>query len=140
MTHVEFFPAASAGNDALMELACELAARAYRDGRKVYIQAADKEAAEAIDERLWTRDLDQFLPHNLVGEGPKRPPPVQIGFDKPPGHHHDLFINLQTGVPEHFSHFRSLYELVPDDEAGKENARERFRFYKQRGYPLKYHQ
>ena len=42
-------------------------------------------------------------------------------------------------VPEFFSRFERVAELVENDEQQRHHGRERFRFYKERGYPLQTH-
>jgi DNA polymerase-3 subunit chi len=60
-----------------------------------------------------------------------------IGYtDVPPPRLMDLLINLSTEQPPFFSQFRRVAEFVNNDETIKELGRERYRFYKQRGYEL----
>ena len=86
------------------------------------------------------QELNEFVPHNIVGEGPNKPPPVQIGFatsdQKPPENQHDCLINLSGEIQPFFSYFLKCFEIVPNEEADKESARERYKFYRGRGYPL----
>jgi len=50
-----------------------------------------------------------------------------------------LLINLGLDVPGFFSRFERVAEVVDGDETQKAKGRERFRFYKDRGYPLETH-
>ena len=55
-------------------------------------------------------------------------------------HHSDVLVNLLHEVPPDFGRFSLLYELVSQyDEAEKQAARERWRYYKQRGYVVAGH-
>jgi DNA polymerase-3 subunit chi len=45
-------------------------------------------------------------------------------------------INLGNGVPEFFSRFDRLIEIVVTDPEITANSRLNYRFYKDRGYPL----
>ena len=51
----------------------------------------------------------------------------------------DVLINLTDEVPEFFSQFHRLAELVAADEASRNAGRERFRYYRDRGYELHTH-
>jgi DNA polymerase-3 subunit chi len=51
-----------------------------------------------------------------------------------------VLISLQEDVPPCFSRFERMVELVTSDEADRRRARERYRFYRDRGYPLEKHE
>ncbi len=51
-------------------LACEIAAERWRAGKRVLIACESQEQAQRLDEALWQRAPEQFVPHNLAGEGP----------------------------------------------------------------------
>ena len=57
----------------------------------------------------------------------------------PDGRQHTL-INLCHAVLPFFSRFERLVEIIPPDEHYRTLARERYRYYKQRGYPLRHRQ
>ena len=57
----------------------------------------------------------------------------------PCGNHHDLLINLAADTPDWFGRFDVLCELVYGDENLVASKRHRYKFYKDRGYPLNYH-
>ena len=48
-----------------------------------------------------------------------------------------VLINLHAAPPPFFSRFERLAEIVGADEADAAAARERFRFYRERGYELR---
>jgi DNA polymerase III subunit chi len=50
--------------------------------------------------------------------------------------HYDLLINLDEQWPPFFARFERLVEIVGTDEDNKALARQRYKFYKERGYPL----
>jgi DNA polymerase-3 subunit chi len=48
----------------------------------------------------------------------------------------DLLLNLAQGCPPHFERFERLLEIVSRDDAERQAGRGRYRFYKERGYPI----
>ena len=60
-----------AGDSAALRYACVLAANCYRQQQKVFIFTDNQQQAHYVDELLWSFEPDSFVPHNLVGEGPK---------------------------------------------------------------------
>jgi len=53
--------------------------------------------------------------------------------------HHDVLVNLDGDLPPAFSRFERLVEIVGTDESDRGPARERFRFYRDRGYAIAAH-
>ncbi len=120
-------------------LACRIIEKAYARGHRVFIHCNHQKDAEYLDELLWTYKDDSFIPHNLQGEGPEPPPPVQIGFDKEPRGFSDILINLSDSIPTYASRFNRVIELVSAAEEAKIISRDHYRAYRAKGYELKMH-
>ena len=56
-----------------------------------------------------------------------------------PGEEHDVLINLAAEVPRFFSRFERVAECVDKDENARQLSRNRFRYYREHGYPLNNH-
>lgn len=136
MTQIEFYSVESEHNKLPFAHIIEVIKRGYRKGHKIFIHTDNKKLAETMDEILWTQDPKSFLPHQLVGEDEKTLPPIEIGYGQDPTIHPDILINLSNDVPLFFSHFNWVFEYAYGDDKNKEIARERFKFYRERGYPL----
>ncbi|TQV76768.1 DNA polymerase III subunit chi [Aliikangiella marina] len=136
MTQVEFYSVNADDHQTPYAHLCEVVKRAYRKGQKVFVHAENRKQAEAIDELLWTQDAKSFLPHQLADEDPDTYPPIEIGFGQDPKVRPDVLINLANEVPQFFSRFNWVFEYAYGNEETKEFARARFKFYRERGYPL----
>lgn len=55
-----------------------------------------------------------------------------------PGEHHGLLVNLSATIPVWFSRFDQMVEVVGGNATYVEKKRENYRFYRHRGYPLRY--
>ncbi len=115
--------------------ACLQASYFYRQNQRVFIYTQDKQSAEKIDEMLWAFDSDSFVPHNLVGEGPKQGAAVEIGSQAPLGRR-PVLINLTSTVPNFANKFQFIVDFVPSDETLKQQARERFKTCRQWGFQV----
>ena len=62
------------------QLACDLAASAWRLGKRVLIACETERQALDIDEALWQRDPEEFVPHNLSGEATQYVTPIEISW------------------------------------------------------------
>jgi len=136
MTQVEFYSVESEQNKLPFTHIVEVVKRGYRKGQKIFIHTDSKKLAEKMDEILWTQDAKSFLPHQLMGEDENTKPPIEIGFGQAPNMRPDILINLSSEVPPFFSQFNWVFEYAFGDDENKEKARERFKFYRDRGYPL----
>jgi DNA polymerase-3 subunit chi len=139
MTKVDFYLLGTNG-DSRERIACRLAEKAWRLGNRVYLLAPDKPVALELDELLWTFSQGSFVPHAVyVDDSDADTHPVLIGHNEPPAVLHDVLISLAPEVPAWFSRFLRIAELVGATEDDKVRGRERFRFYRERGYPLETH-
>lgn len=150
MTRVDFYVLPDADPAQRPLLACRLAEKAYGQGLKVYIHTATEGEALHLDELLWTFRAGSFLPHAIVkagtepagaaGSEPGSTPPILLGHDHEPAGHTDVLINLGAEVPLFFGRFERVAELVDQRPELLAQSRERFRFYRERGYELNTHQ
>lgn len=115
--------------------ACQLAAYYYQHNQKVFIYTDNQEDAFTVDEYLWQFDGDSFVPHNLVGEGPRYGSPVEISW-LAPQHPRAVLINLSQSIPEFNLNFQQIIDFVPAQEQLKNNARVRYSAYKKLGHTL----
>lgn len=106
-------------------------------GARVYINAQNKAQAEAIDEAFWQQDPEQFQAHNLIGEGPQYATPVEIGYSKlKPHRNRQLVINMANDDTNFAETFVQVVDFVPCEEKSKQQARERYKIYRQKGFEM----
>lgn len=139
MTRVDFYilPEQAARNE--RQILCSLTDKAWKQGHRVYIHVAHAESCNELDELLWTfRDVS-FVPHGQLGQVDPEQTPVLIGHEDPPEELHDIMINMTDSLPLFFGRFDRLIEIVDPSSERRQKARERYRFYKERGYTLNTH-
>ncbi|ACX82449.1 DNA polymerase III subunit chi [Aggregatibacter actinomycetemcomitans] len=122
---------------AVESLACNLAASAWRLGKRVLLACENEAQALNIDEALWQREPDEFVPHNLSGEATTYATPIEISWTgKRNAQSRDLLINLQPQLPEFINSFNQIIDFVPAEEQQKALARERYKQLRQLGWEL----
>ena len=139
MTKVDFYILEQQQGEARNRFACRLAEKAWQQGNKVYIHTESAEQSRRLDELLWTFRAGSFVPHSLDDATEADSSPIHIGHGEELRHHDEVLINLAPEVPLFFSRFERVAEVVDQDEQVKQQGRERFRFYRDRGYPLENH-
>jgi len=143
VTQVDFYVVDSDLGDARLRIVCRIAEKANDANQHVFIYGCSDVEAKKLDELLWTLSQGSFIPHKIVREGAEAAPaePVVIGLDRGPlGDRWDLMINLAPDVPEFFSRYRRVAEIVDGDASRRAQSRDRYRFYRDRGYTLNTHQ
>jgi DNA polymerase-3 subunit chi len=121
------------------QFACKLSAKALEQGLRVLILAPDERAAEKLDQMLWSLPATGFLPHCRARSPLAEVTPVIVDHDPGELLHDQVLLNLGNSRPAFFSRFQRLIEIVTMDDADREAARERFRFYRDRGYEIRSH-
>lgn len=125
------------GLSAVEQLVCELAAERWRSGKRVLIACEDEAQAIRLDEALWTRPPESFVPHNLSGEGPRGGAPVEIAWpQKRNSSPRDLLISLRTGFADFATAFTEVIDFVPHEDSLKQLARDRYKAYRLAGFNL----
>ncbi len=136
MTRVDFYVLKSDNDTARLNFACRLTEKVFNLGQSVFINSPEPAVSSRLDDLLWTFKAGTFIPHALVDD--TRGEPVVLGHDaEPAGDAWDVLINLAHEVPEFFSRYHRVAEII--DQQGRDAGRERFRFYRERGYELHTH-
>jgi len=139
MIRVEFHILSSTGDDARMRHACQLIEQSYQLKKTVYLRVESSHATKTIDELLWTFRDHAFIPHEIMtAHSPSHPRiMVLIGEgDQPPAEFGSTVINLGHDIPTHQDGITRLIEIVGADPVQKQQARERYKFYRDQGFQL----
>ena len=64
--------------------------------------------------------------------------PVVLGHQEETFPHSELLISLHTACLPFFSRFQRVIEIVSRDEEDARLGRERYKFYKDRGYEMRH--
>lgn len=131
MTRIDFH---SNVGDSLL-YACRLARKAYQAGQPTIV-VAEPERLRAFDEQLWTFSALDFVPHCMAGTPFATQTPIVLATNLDEVPHHQVLLNLGASVPAQFARFERLLEVVGNAHDELIAGRERYRFYRDRGYAL----
>ena len=132
MTKVSFYH----GADDRLQAAANWLAAACARRQAVLIYAPDEAVADRLDRLLWTLSPTSFLPHCRADSTLAAQTPLLISGDLEAPPHDGCLLNLGDQVPPGFSRFEQVVEIVSNAEEDKQPARDRFKFYRDRGYAL----
>jgi DNA polymerase III subunit chi len=138
MTHIDFHILQDTSVEARWLYVCRFIEKVERLGHNILVVVDTEHEANELDDLLWSFKPESFIAHQIIGGD--QDAKVEITFTSAAGEHHDVLINLSSQIPEYFSRFARLAEIVIQEPKILENTREHYRFYKQRGYPITQHQ
>ena len=125
--------------DDRLAVAARIVAKAYAAHGSVRVLTPDAAATDALDRLLWTSPAIAFLPHCRMDS--VLAPETPIWIDERTSHDGPaaVLVNLQRDPPPFFSRFERLAEIVGRDDEDAAAGRERYKFYRERGYELRVH-
>jgi len=132
MTEISFYT----GVQNPLRATAGLVAKAYAQGRRVRVATPDAQVTAELDRLLWELPPEGFLPHVTLASPHAADTPIIVDHAATHDGAADVLINLTTVAPGYFARFERLFEIVGQDEAVATAGRERWKFYKARGYPL----
>jgi DNA polymerase-3 subunit chi len=135
VTRIDFYVEA----DDRLQVACRLAAKALAQSLRVVMYAPDGEVAAALDRLMWTTPAIGFVPHVMAEHRLAPETPVVIARADGESPHDEVLVNLARESPPSFARFQRLIEIVSCAEEDRRAARERYRFYRDRGYEIRTH-
>ena len=96
----------------------------------------DAASSKALDALLWEQPPDGFLPHVSLASPLAADTPIIIDHEATHEGVADVLINLSTTPPSFFARFERMFEIVGQEEDVAAAGRERWKFYKARGYEM----
>jgi len=134
MTKVDFYTGV---NDKL-QTACLLSHKAMQNGLRVLLHTPDESTADKLDKLLWEFPATAFVPHCRSTDNDANEMPVIIGHHPEPFPHSELLVSLHTSCLPFFSRFARVIEIVGRDADDARLGRERYGFYRDRGYEMRH--
>lgn len=115
-----------------------LIGRAFAQRKAMLVYAPDAEVAAALDRQLWMHPPTGFIPHVAIDSPLASETPVLIASTLESVPQDERLLNLSSEIPPGFSRFASLIEVVGQHDDERSDGRSRARFYKDRGYDIRY--
>ncbi|MBS1188363.1 MAG: polymerase chi subunit, HolC [Rhodocyclaceae bacterium] len=134
MTQVFFYHGAA---DKLAA-ACSLLGKSCAQKKPVLVYAPQPDVANLLDRLLWTQPALGFVPHCRADSALADETPILIADSLERLPQDQRLMNLGPAVPPGFSRFQSLIEVVGQDDEDRNAARDRVKFYRDRGYEVRY--
>ena len=115
-----------------------LIGKACAQKKALLVYAPDSEVAAQLDRHLWMHPPTGFVPHVRADSPLAAETPVVIDDKLDSPMQTERLFNLSGEVPPGFARFTSLIEVIGRQDDERQAGRERVRFYKDRGYEVKF--
>ncbi|MFK8028254.1 MAG: DNA polymerase III subunit chi [Gammaproteobacteria bacterium] len=138
MPQIDFYIIDDNAADAWLRYACRLVEKAYTLGMHVHIHTPNEQLTMQMDELLWVFRDRSFIPHQQACTENELCA-VTLNHDQLPPQR-ELLVNLTPDAPDFYHQFERVIEVVGTDNNMKQAARDRFRFYKDKGESPTHHQ
>lgn len=132
MTVIDFYHSA----EDRMAVVARLVAKEAAARTPVRILTPDEATTEWLDRALWAAPPTGFVPHCRMDSPLASVTSIWIDHRLEHAGPAAMLVNLTAEPPPFFSRFERLAEVVTTAEADVLAGRQRFRFYRERGYEL----
>lgn len=122
-----------------LDVAVRLVGKAWLQHGSVRILTPDPATTDALDRLLWMQPATSFVPHCRLSNPLASETPVIVDDALEHQGPAAVLINLGTAPPPFFTRFERLAEIVSTDAGDAAAGRERYRYYRERGYELRAH-
>jgi DNA polymerase III subunit chi len=126
---------------AKLAYACRLLRKAAASGSTVAV-LADQPILAKLDEQLWSFSALDFVPHgrvSLLSQLQRAHTPIWLCENAEQGLGQQVLVNLTQVVPSGFEGYERVIEVVIQDEADRQSARQRWKQYTERGIDIVRH-
>jgi DNA polymerase-3 subunit chi len=110
--------------------------QAWAQRLAVLVYVPDAEQAARLDRMLWTQPALSFVPHCRSDAPLAAETSILLTDQLDDPAQESCLLNLSDVLPPSFSRFEHLVEIVSTDDVDRLPARERFKFYRERGYAI----
>ena len=126
MTNIQFYILASDDLEQRWSYARKLLVQTLLRGKTVHVHTSCAAHTRLLMEKLLSSlgDKDESVSIDHKGE---------------PDSNQQVLLNLSNEVPYFFSSFETTLEVVHAEANTRKMGRERYRYYQQRGYPLRHY-
>lgn len=133
MTRIHFFH----GTPDRLKTAAQWLKAQYDQKLPVWVYSDNESTLNQLDRLLWSETNTSFIPHCRAGDTLQPQTPIILSNSMDATSQDQCLLNLANDVPPGFSRFDELVEIISTNDHDRLPGRERFRFYRERGYDLR---
>lgn len=110
--------------------------RRSANAQRIVVVGSDPRQIDTLDQVLWTRSALSFTPHCRASSALAMETPIVLASDVGEVGNIACLLNLTNDLPACHDQLDELFEMISYDENERSAARNRFRAYRDLGYPI----
>jgi DNA polymerase-3 subunit chi len=121
--------------------ACRLLRKATASGATLAVWGEEALLGK-LDEQLWSFSALDFVPHgrfNHLNDAQRALTPIWLCQTTQEAQGRQILVNLTASLPDSLERFERVIEVVSQDEADKQSARQRWKAYAELGHDIVRH-
>ncbi len=122
-----------------LRVAVQIIAKAWKQHGSARVLTPDAVGTDELDRFLWTWPALGFVPHCRLDSALAAETPVVVDHALSHEGPAAVLVNLHPSPPPFFSRFERLLEVIGLDPDQAAAGRERWKFYRARGYEVRSH-
>ena len=136
MTEIRFYHLQRQSEEQVLP---SLLSKALSNGHKIIVKCANDVDKEKLNEYLWTYHPDSFLPHGSSKDGNAQVQPIWLTSQDENPNGADVLILSQGAKADKLESFTLCCEMLDGhDENAVQDARMRWKSYKEQGFDVTY--
>jgi DNA polymerase-3 subunit chi len=139
MPRVDFYILPDDNRRSIQNFACDLVEKAYLQGQKVLLKTESANESRLLDDLLWTRTENNFIPHAIYDASTFAEQTILIHHGNEPVKGFQLLINLSSSAEQHQQVDR-IAEILNQQAQCKQTGREHYKIYRELGFDLHHQQ
>ena len=139
LTEVSFYQVMNATPASVDATLPALLEKVLKTGKTVVVKCPSEGRMERLDEALWSYKEGSFLPHGTQDDAFKEKQPVYLTTEDENPNGAEILVTVSGATSADFSSFERVLDMFEASDVQKENARERWKDLKSKGYPLTYY-
>ena len=119
----------------------KLLEKVLEQGRRAVVLAGSRERVEDLNGLLWTYEERSWLPHGGPGDGHAEAQPIYLTTEEENPNGADVLVAIDGMQPGYVASFARVADMFDGrDQHALAAARERWKLYKSKNYPVTYWQ
>jgi len=131
MPTIDFYILSTTGKQERYQFVCKLAEKIFRQKQKAFFLTPSIEVSEILDNLLWTFRPGSFIPHQILQKNSSSfYDQLLISNQGLPEDWYGTLVNLTHQLVPNIEKLSRIIEIIDDNEACREEGRQRYRHYK----------
>lgn len=139
MTEISFYQVMDETPAAVDLAVALLLEKILKTEHNAVVRAPNNDRLERLNNNLWSYKEDSFISHGTSEDGFTDKQPIYLSTEEENPNNADILLTISGAESSDFSTYARVLDVFDASSNSIKNARERWKDYKSKGYPLAYY-